>query len=134
VQIAGAKDWLLGECLLGGTGVPARAVTTGAGDILLLPKNLPHLVTTPADPGALGAPGVRHRPRRARRGRCQRCRGHPARAGAMTRAIRPACPTLYQLHGAADGMMDVTACTTSTPQVPGFLARRTSPNCCATPS
>jgi len=49
--MTGAKDWLTGECLLDGTGVPARAVTTRAGDILLLPKNLPHAVTTPADLG-----------------------------------------------------------------------------------
>jgi hypothetical protein len=37
VQVAGAKDWLLGECLLDGGGIPARAVTTRAGDILLIP-------------------------------------------------------------------------------------------------
>jgi hypothetical protein len=51
VQVAGAKDWLLGECLLDGSGVPARAVTTSAGDILLIPKGLPHVASTPPDPG-----------------------------------------------------------------------------------
>jgi len=51
VQAAGVKDWLTGEGLPGGTGTPARQVTTQAGDILLLPKYLPHVVTTPADPG-----------------------------------------------------------------------------------
>jgi len=33
------------------SGVPAKAVTARAGDILLIPKNLPHLITTPPDPG-----------------------------------------------------------------------------------
>jgi len=51
VQMAGAKGWLIGECLLDGSGVPAKAVTARAGDILLLPKNLPHAVSTPLTRG-----------------------------------------------------------------------------------
>jgi hypothetical protein len=51
VQVAGVKDWQIGEGLLGAAGPPAAAVTMTAGDVLLMPKSLPHLVTTPADPG-----------------------------------------------------------------------------------
>jgi hypothetical protein len=50
VQMDGAKDWLIGEGLLGGSG-PVQPVRTQAGDILLIPKALPHVVSTPADPG-----------------------------------------------------------------------------------
>jgi hypothetical protein len=50
VQVDGAKAWQAGE---GVPGLPggAHQVTMTAGDVLILPKNLPHLVTTPADPG-----------------------------------------------------------------------------------
>jgi hypothetical protein len=50
VQVAGVKDWQIGEGLLE-AGRPVIPVRMTAGDVLLLPKNLPHLVTTPADPG-----------------------------------------------------------------------------------
>ena len=51
VQVSGVKDWLTGEGLPGGAGTPAQRVSTRAGDILLIPKYLPHAVSTPADPG-----------------------------------------------------------------------------------
>jgi ribosomal protein L16 Arg81 hydroxylase len=51
VQIAGVKDWQIGTGLLDPAGTPARHVRTQAGDILLIPKYLAHIVTTPADPG-----------------------------------------------------------------------------------
>lgn len=51
VQMSGAKKWDIGESLLDGTTQPTRELTTGAGDILLLPKGLPHAVSTPKDPG-----------------------------------------------------------------------------------
>jgi hypothetical protein len=50
VQVDGAKAWHAGEGLPGLPG-GAHQVTMTAGDVLILPKNLPHLVTTPADPG-----------------------------------------------------------------------------------
>jgi hypothetical protein len=50
VQVSGVKDWQVGEGLLE-AGQPATPVRMAAGDVLLLPKNQPHLVTTPADPG-----------------------------------------------------------------------------------
>jgi hypothetical protein len=50
VQITGAKDWLIWDTTPGSTHGPA-AVTTRAGDILLIPRHLPHLVSTPAEPG-----------------------------------------------------------------------------------
>jgi hypothetical protein len=46
-----AKDWQIGEGLLDAAAPPAMDITVRAGDILLVPKSLPHLVTTPADPG-----------------------------------------------------------------------------------
>lgn len=52
VQIDGTKTWQIGEHRPGGPpGQPARDLTTRPGDILLLPKYLPHAVTTPARPG-----------------------------------------------------------------------------------
>jgi hypothetical protein len=51
IQVSGAKDWQIGEGLLDAAGPPPTAVTMAAGDVLLIPKSLPHLVTTPADPG-----------------------------------------------------------------------------------
>jgi hypothetical protein len=51
IQVSGTKDWQIGEGLLDAAAPPAAAVTTAAGDVLLMPKSLPHLVTTPADPG-----------------------------------------------------------------------------------
>lgn len=50
VQMDGAKTWTIGQCLLGGTGTPEE-ITTTVGDILILPKGLPHRASTPADPG-----------------------------------------------------------------------------------
>jgi hypothetical protein len=50
VQMDGAKTWATGHCLPGSHG-DAQEVTTRAGDILLLPKGLPHAARTPADPG-----------------------------------------------------------------------------------
>jgi len=51
VHVGGAKVWEIGASLLDGTGQPALEVTTRAGDILLLPKGLPHTVRTPEHPG-----------------------------------------------------------------------------------
>jgi hypothetical protein len=51
VQMRGAKDWRIGKFLLSGSHARASDVTTRAGDILLIPKNLPHAVTTPENPG-----------------------------------------------------------------------------------
>ena len=55
VQADGSKTWRAGEGLTAtgagaGTG-DIQHVTITAGDILILPKNLPHHVTTPPDPG-----------------------------------------------------------------------------------
>jgi hypothetical protein len=51
IQVDGAKDWLIGPGLLDLAGPPPDRVTTRAGDILLLPRGLPHAVTTPPRPG-----------------------------------------------------------------------------------
>ena len=51
VQVGGAKTWQAGEGLVGIQGGDVQRVTMTAGDVLVLPKNLPHLVTTPPDPG-----------------------------------------------------------------------------------
>ena len=53
VQADGAKTWRAGHALTHpGTGTgDVEQVTVTAGDILILPKNLPHHVTTPPDPG-----------------------------------------------------------------------------------
>jgi Cupin superfamily protein len=51
VQMYGVKVWQIGENLLGDTKQPARELITEAGDILLLPKRLPHAVSTPQQPG-----------------------------------------------------------------------------------
>jgi hypothetical protein len=51
VHMSGTKMWQTGEGLLDGCGQPARQLTTTAGDILLLPKGLPHAVWTPPEPG-----------------------------------------------------------------------------------
>ncbi len=51
VQMDGAKVWEIGQGVLDGVNHPARNVTTRAGDVLLLPKGLPHAVQTPSDPG-----------------------------------------------------------------------------------
>jgi hypothetical protein len=50
IQVAGAKHWQIGPGLLDAASPPAQ-VTMTAGDILLVPRSLPHLVSTPADPG-----------------------------------------------------------------------------------
>lgn len=49
VQASGAKLWEAGEGLFG-RGERHRVLMT-PGDVMVLPKNCPHLVTTPADPG-----------------------------------------------------------------------------------
>jgi hypothetical protein len=51
VQVAGVKDWTIGNGLLDRVAGTAREVTTRPGDILLLPKCLAHIVATPASPG-----------------------------------------------------------------------------------
>ena len=53
VQADGSKTWRAGHALTApGTGNgDVEHVTITAGDILILPKNLPHEVTTPPDPG-----------------------------------------------------------------------------------
>ncbi|PZG19882.1 hypothetical protein C1I98_37765 [Spongiactinospora gelatinilytica] len=51
VQVRGVKGWLVGEGLFDGATRPIHAVTTKAGDVLLLPKGLPHTVSTPKEPG-----------------------------------------------------------------------------------
>lgn len=50
VQVSGTKQWWTGDVPEGGTR-PAQQVITRAGDILLLPKGLPHAATTPMEPG-----------------------------------------------------------------------------------
>jgi len=50
VQADGAKTWETGHALIR-PGDAGRQVTITAGDILIVPRNLPHLVTTPPDPG-----------------------------------------------------------------------------------
>jgi hypothetical protein len=51
IQISGAKTWTIGPGLLNDSGPPVEEVVTRPGDVLLLPKGLPHAVTTPPDPG-----------------------------------------------------------------------------------
>lgn len=51
VQISGAKAWQIGESPPGDTKQPAREIITEGGDILLLPKGLPHAVRTLPEPG-----------------------------------------------------------------------------------
>jgi hypothetical protein len=51
VQADGAKTWQAGEGLIGIGNGSVQRVTMTAGDVLVVPKNLPHLVTTPPDPG-----------------------------------------------------------------------------------
>jgi hypothetical protein len=50
VQAGGVKYWELGDGLLE-DGQPVTPVRVEAGDVLLLPKCMPHLVTTPDIPG-----------------------------------------------------------------------------------
>ena len=52
VQVAGAKDWQAGEGLTCGGDGSVQRVRLAAGDALVLPKGIPHVVTTPADPGS----------------------------------------------------------------------------------
>jgi hypothetical protein len=51
VQAAGVKTWRAGEGLTGLGRGGVEEVTMRAGDVLVLPKNMLHLVTTPPDPG-----------------------------------------------------------------------------------
>lgn len=51
VQVDGAKCWEAGGGLPGGAGGEVRQVIMLPGDVLVVPKKLPHLVTTPASPG-----------------------------------------------------------------------------------
>ncbi|WP_433329897.1 JmjC domain-containing protein [Spirillospora sp. CA-294931] len=50
VQISGAKTWRIGPGLFNNAD-PLEVLTTTAGDVLLLPKGLPHRVDTPPSPG-----------------------------------------------------------------------------------
>jgi Cupin superfamily protein len=49
IQLTGTKQWHLGPGLLGHG--PVETLTTGPGDILVIPDALPHDVATPPDPG-----------------------------------------------------------------------------------
>jgi hypothetical protein len=51
VQAAGAKDWQAGGGLDGIPGGGVQRVAMRPGDVLVVPRGLPHLVTTPAVPG-----------------------------------------------------------------------------------
>lgn len=52
IQLGGEKHWRIGHALLEQTcPQPVREVTTKPGDILIIPRMLPHVVSTPADPG-----------------------------------------------------------------------------------
>lgn len=51
VQIHGCKVWHIGEALFDDPPSPVEVITTWPGDILLIPKRLPHAVETPARPG-----------------------------------------------------------------------------------
>jgi hypothetical protein len=51
IHLAGVKVWQAGPGLLAPAGQDTSEVTTRAGDILLLPKGLPHAVPTPTPPG-----------------------------------------------------------------------------------
>ncbi len=51
VHISGAKAWQIGARPPGDTNQPAQDIITRAGDILLVPKGLPHAVRTPREPG-----------------------------------------------------------------------------------
>jgi len=51
LQVSGRKDWYLGYGLTDPGQPPPAQVTTAAGDLLLVPKNLPHRAATPASPG-----------------------------------------------------------------------------------
>lgn len=51
VQVDGAKCWEAGDGLSGTAGGEVRQVIMRPGDVLVVPKELPHLVTTPATPG-----------------------------------------------------------------------------------
>jgi hypothetical protein len=51
VQLAGAKSWQAGQGLDGTGPGGVQKVTVSAGDVLVVPGGLPHLATTPPDPG-----------------------------------------------------------------------------------
>ena len=51
IQIRGAKDWTIGRGVLDPAAPPPERASTQAGDILLLPRGMPHAVTTPPSPG-----------------------------------------------------------------------------------
>jgi len=51
VQAIGLKEWTIGTGLFDGPADDVQTVTTKPGDILILPKGLPHTVSTPVDPG-----------------------------------------------------------------------------------
>lgn len=51
LQVHGAKSWRIGEGLLNPNASEPAQLTTRPGDVLLLPKGMPHHVDTPADPG-----------------------------------------------------------------------------------
>jgi hypothetical protein len=51
IQVSGAKDWQAGEGLLSAGNGDVHRVSMTAGDVLVVPKGLPHDVVTPARPG-----------------------------------------------------------------------------------
>jgi hypothetical protein len=51
VQALGAKTWEAGDGAPGGPGGDVRRAVMLPGDVLVVPANTLHLVTTPADPG-----------------------------------------------------------------------------------
>lgn len=50
VQVEGVKDWEVGPGVLDPL-EPVTTVQVRAGDVLLVPERLPHVVSTPEDPG-----------------------------------------------------------------------------------
>jgi Cupin superfamily protein len=130
VQVAGAKDWRIGQGLLDGGG-PGVKVTLAAGDILLLPKSLPHLVTTPADPGwsvHLAFAIDRDPPPGAGPGQQDQAAGRPGRRLDPFSRHLP-CPRLCRHRRAGSssrwpaGLPDVAACAHVRPRIAGTSRR-----------
>ena len=51
IQVSGAKDWQAGAGLPGAGNGGVHRVTMTPGDVLVVPKGMPHQVVTPASPG-----------------------------------------------------------------------------------
>jgi hypothetical protein len=51
IQVTGTKHWQTGHSLMTGDGSPHQDILTQPGDILLIPKGLPHIADTPPGPG-----------------------------------------------------------------------------------